>query len=310
MSGMNEFLAAYYGNGATSSQGVSEEVEKQAQIQLFAKIASEHQIDLTQLSDQEVVNLWNNFQKVAEEDKGEDKDKKEKTEKAKEEHEEKKAAAEKIAEADFLGRVMAHSYVDELKKIAAANGSEDVDVSAIKAAASGFSKIREGAGQLAGRGKELLSGSKAKALKGQAETAISRAGDAKERGSAKMHQAWTEFAAKKAPAAKEEAKKVRNARIGAGAAGAAAGGGAAAAAFGGKKKESSALDELAAEAAVVKAAEANFDLDEAAERVAAVLTLGPSDENSKVASAADLQGAIDVRALELLELAGYPVTWA
>lgn len=305
MSGMNEFLAAYYGTGGTtSSQGVSEDVEKQAQIQLFAKIASEQQIDLTQLSDQQVAGLWNNFQKVAEEGKEEDKDKK--VEKAKEEHEEKKAAAEKIAEADFLGRVMAHSYVDELKKIASTNG-DDVDVDAIKAAASGFSKIREGAKEVGSRGKELLMGSKAKSLKHNAEQARGIAGRASPGSS--LHSAAKGKAEKSFAAHSEEAKKVRNARIGAGAgaAGAAAAGGAAAA-FG-RKKESSALDELAAEAAVVKAAEANFDLDEASERVAAVLTLGAPEENSKVASASDLAGAIDIRALELLELAGYPVTW-
>lgn len=35
------------------------------------------------------------------------------------------ALNEKVAEADMLGRVMAHSYVDELSKIAAANGGDN-----------------------------------------------------------------------------------------------------------------------------------------------------------------------------------------
>ena len=58
-----------------------------------------------------------------------------------------------------------------------------------------------------------------------------------------------------------------------------------------------------------KLAEAGFNADEAAERLGALLVLGVSDENSKVAFAQDIGGAVEVRSLELAELAGYPVTW-
>lgn len=69
-----------------------------------------------------------------------------------------------------------------------------------------------------------------------------------------------------------------------------------------------AIDQLAAEMACEKAASAGYDADEAAQRVIAVLTLGAPD-SMKVASAETLEAAVDVRALELLELAGYPVRY-
>ena len=75
-----------------------------------------------------------------------------------------------------------------------------------------------------------------------------------------------------------------------------------------KKKKASALDEVAAEMAVVKAAEAGWDLNEASERIAAVLILGAPEE-TKVASANTFETAVDIRSLELLEAAGYNVTW-
>jgi len=74
-------------------------------------------------------------------------------------------------------------------------------------------------------------------------------------------------------------------------------------------KEASALDALAAELAVKKAAAYNFDPQEAAQRVEAVLTL-VTGESEKVAYVNDLDTAVDVRSSELLELAGYPIDWS
>jgi hypothetical protein len=77
------------------------------------------------------------------------------------------------------------------------------------------------------------------------------------------------------------------------------------------KKKASALDELAVTAALEKAAAAGFDMEEATDRIAAVATLGLAD-SEKVASApaGDLDAAVDIRSLEYLEAAGYPVEWA
>lgn len=137
---MNETLAQFYGtNGAGSVKTASaEDHEKAAQYELFTKMAEANKIDLGKMSDAQVAELYDRtFSKTAGEmppqfaanikGKGDkdgegkgDGDKDDVEEKAKKEHEEKKATAEKLAEADFVGRAMAHAYVDELKKIAEA----------------------------------------------------------------------------------------------------------------------------------------------------------------------------------------------
>ena len=336
MSGMNEFLAAYYQTGPTSPQTTGEEVEKQAQIELFSKLAADNNIDLESLSDEQVGQLWADFQKnasAAPTDATKIAEEEEKKEEAKKEHEEKKAAAEKLAEADFLGRVVAHAYVNELKKIAAASGAEaeipSPDADDIKeAAASEFAAIKEAAGGLSGLGEAAaarLSKKDVKSLGSAAKKRLSSlpkgsgqaVGDQSVRSSAlPKHVEMGRKIKEKAKSTFESGKKKvedtaahlrrgnRQAYLAGGAAAGAAGGYAA-----GRKKESSALDELAAEQAVIKAAEAGFDADEAAEKIAALLTLGASEENSKVAQVADVDSAIEVRSLELLEQVGYPVRW-
>lgn len=311
MSGMDQFLAEYYGTNAEAPV-VSEEVEKQAQIELFTKLAADNGIDLNQLSDDQVNGLWAEFQgelaKTAEEDKREE-DKK-KVEEAAKEHEEKKAAAEKFAEADFLGRVMAHSYVNELKKIASEETKEAAGVGdSLKNIGHHVADAFKGKG--IGQGYERLQKHKKEVQELKDIASQTRTSG----GTEAMHRAID-------AETKAKGDKLRSvlgqrvARTGAAYGGAALATGAAAKGIhsavsgDGKKKKASALDELAAEYALVKAAEAGFDADEAAARLSAVLTLGVSDENSKVAFAQDLSGAVEVRSLELLEQAGYPVQWA
>lgn len=80
----------------------------------------------------------------------------------------------------------------------------------------------------------------------------------------------------------------------------------------GSEKDSSAnFDLAAAQSAVEKAASVGWDKDQATERLNAVLLLGPGDptDSEKVASAQNEEQALDFRACELLELAGYPITW-
>jgi hypothetical protein len=86
-------------------------------------------------------------------------------------------------------------------------------------------------------------------------------------------------------------------------------GAAAGAAEAGKGKKASAIDEFAAERAVEKAAEAGWDADEAIQRINSVFTLGTIGDSEKIAAAKDVDGAVDIRSLEILEAAGYPVTW-
>jgi hypothetical protein len=141
MSSMNELLAAHYGtNGvktasAAAAGPTAEDLEKDAQMDLFCKMAAANGLDLNTLTDAQVEKLYaDTFStKTAGElppqfaahakGKGEHEEKEEKDEveeKAKKEHEEKKAMAEKLAEADYVGRAMAHAYVQELGLIASA----------------------------------------------------------------------------------------------------------------------------------------------------------------------------------------------
>jgi len=316
MSGMDQFLAEYYGTGG-GVEATDDDMSKQAeaQVELFAKMAAAEGIDLNALSDEQVETLYNNtFSKEASDDKDED----DKEEKAKEELEEKKASQEKLGEADFLGRVMAHAYVQELNKIAEANEETDKEAGLYGAAKHqaqslaahvtgkgkhvGLARLQHKVRKGARRAGQLLSGSRAKRLEAGAEKLERTA--KKSRGFGKIED--TAAALKRRGMTEEEKSKVLKARLGAGAGAAtlAAGGGYAA-----TRKEASAIDELAAIEAVTKAAEAGWDDTQAAELVGDLLDNGVSDEGSKVAMAADVDGAIDIRSSELLEMAGYPVNW-
>jgi hypothetical protein len=76
-------------------------------------------------------------------------------------------------------------------------------------------------------------------------------------------------------------------------------------------KNASAIDQLALDMAVEKVAEAGWDMDEAGDRLAAVVTLGLGG-SEKIAAApyGDVNTAVEIRSLEFLEAAGYPVEWA
>lgn len=122
--GMDQELAAIYGTPGAAA----EDATKLAQADLFAKLAAKNGIDLSTLSDQDIATLYNETFKVAEAapPAASEEDKK-KAEEAKKEEEQKTAAARefaanqewntKVAECDKLGRIIAHSYVSELRKI-------------------------------------------------------------------------------------------------------------------------------------------------------------------------------------------------
>lgn len=301
---MDQLLAEFYGNVKTASaqtETASPEQVKQAQVDLFMKLAADNNIDLEALNEDQIAHLWNaTFEKAASDKDEEEKEKEsegepppfakkdDKEEAAKKEHEEKKEAMAKMAEADFLGRVMAHSMVNELRKIASANeggeGEGESKEAAMPAAlAKALGKAKDVAGKAADKG--------GKALESVGKKVTEKATGVGTHGMKPSH-----------------AKAVGGATVGAGAA--AAGGAAFAAKKGlSKDKKASAIDELALEEAVKMAGEAGFDAEEAAAKVAAVATLSLLGESEKVASAPDHAAAIGVRALEYLEAAGYPVTW-
>jgi hypothetical protein len=307
---MDQFLAEYYGTNKTAAASVPspEEIEKQAQVELFCKLAAEQKIDLRAMPNEQVEQLFSGFvSKLASEpddDERDDKDKKKDEEKkaaAERELAEKRAAAEKLAEADFLGRAMAHAYVDELGKIAAAAEKEDEKPDA--------GEKKDDDAKEAGMPEALRRGLEraGKHVKGVGEGVAKRVGEHVENVGKKVTEKATGVGA-------HSMKPSHAKAVGAGAygAGAAAAGGAAAGAHRAatKEKKSSAIDQLALERAVEKAAAEGFDPHEAARRLDAGLTLDLFSESTKVASVPNLAAAVDIRALELLEAVGYPVEWA
>jgi hypothetical protein len=251
---MDEFLAQYYGTDASikTAAAANEDTEKQASVELFMKLATEQNIDLGSMKPEKVNELYAAWldksaapvaavTKTAAEEEADEK--KKKLEEAKKEHEEKKAQSEKVAEADFLGRVMAHAYCQEMRKIASD-------------AAPAVTKTAE----------EEEKEKKEKEEKDKKD----KGGDKEDKDGGKGHM----------PPA-----------------------------FMANLKHGSAIDQLGAERSYFLAKEAGIDPEEAFRKVAGVLALGLIKDSEKVASAPNVDAAVHLRALELLEKAGYAVTW-
>jgi len=273
----------------------SEDLMKAAAGELFAKLAAENNIDLTQLSRDQVNELYQLTFKTAEEESKEEKE--ESKEEKKDEDEDKEAAAyteysQKIASiredqrARELGVKMAEAYVEHLRTLGAelqgGNGAEESKEAAMpEHLAKALGKVRGAAGHVAGKAKEVAG--KGKELAGKAEWHA--------RGAASKA---TNFA------------KEHKGHAAAGGAAAAAGGAGFAAGRMGKKKEGSAIDQAAIELGIKIAFEGGLDPEEAADRLMAVQVLG-SPESTKMGST--LEQHLHIRALEFLEAAGYPVEW-
>ena len=284
MSGMNEFLAQYYGtNGAEVEKTASDnESGEQEKIAMFAKLAKDNGIDLASMSDEKLDQLFRatfeektagelppQFQKKDDGEKKDDKkDEKDEEKKAADaaaaEEQEKKAEEDRLEkqaqEADFMGRIMAHAYVNEMRKIAAAAEAKPAETPAAEPEKT--ASIREKLLKLAGKDE--------KAEEKKEEKSEKKDGDDK----GKSLPPWL------------------------------------------KDKEASAsLEDAAAQHALAIVQEFNktagenaYDVKVAAERISAVHTLGLR-ESEKVASAESAEMAVGLRALEYLEAAGYPVTW-
>jgi len=99
---MDKTLADFYDTlGAVEPS--QEQMAKTAELELLEKIAEEGDIDLTKLSDEQIVEAYNELAGTPEETTDDDM--------------EKDAAADMVKQADYMGRIMAHAYVDELKSI-------------------------------------------------------------------------------------------------------------------------------------------------------------------------------------------------
>jgi hypothetical protein len=289
---MNQWLADMYG-----TNGASEAQEKTAELELFAKLAADNGIDLSRLTAAQVHSLYaETFGKVAEEGSEEEGDddsgEEDKKEQAVAEHEEKKESAAKLAEADLMGRVMAHALVSELGQIEKSAAMPAFLQKGMAAVGNAAGKSHSAEQAVSGRVGKALAGKKLPKGVG-----IGGIGTATSEGKELVHN--------------------RNVSLGRKALGSAAGstalvGGATYAATRKKKsdeqKESSAFETLAAENAIKVAAAAGYDADEALQRVNAVYILGLG-ESEKVGHIERTDDALHVRALEYLESAGYPVNW-
>lgn len=310
MSGMNEELANYFGTGVSE-----DELQKQAQAEMFLKLAEEEGIDIDQLSDEQVQELYD----ATFSDEGESVDNSIQ-EQAAQEFAEKQAAAEKFAEAEFMGRTMAHAYVNELQKIAESSdpnaAAYDKKQKALKANSRGMGAERGAAkggrgravGGVEGTVREL--GHKGKISIGGG---LRRLGDTVSGGRLKNVTTTGQGQGQIFTKNMRKNRRATLAGMGAVAGGTVLAGGAA---YGAKKmydkskeKKAEALDIMAANYALQKiAASEMFDVDEAASRLEAVLILD-SGESEKTAGIVDPDDFMEIRSLELAEMAGYPVEW-
>ncbi len=272
---MDNFLAEYYGTAAQDEGAYADDdLEKMAQLTLLTKEAAAEGVDLSQFSDQELLAM-------ADELYG--------GETAGAPDMEKEAQA-KFEEADFLGRIMAHSFNQELGDIEKQAGW----------AQEGAKRLEGAAGRAASgvrRGAEWLGG---KTIGKGRRGAISRdiaGGEWAQRGGERMSaKGRREFEKAVREQAGERVGTMARRRgygmMGAGGALAAGAGGAGIyAATRDKKKKSSdsAFEQLV--------------LDRANEHLEAAGLL------QKEAGGDDFDTAVDRAALELLEANGYPVEW-
>ena len=315
--------------------------EGQAAAEVLAKFATDNNIDLSALSDEDLQGLWESLSADDGEEKtagdgddgsgggGEepDADDAELARLAVAEWSEKQAAAgqfaEKMAEADAAGRVMARAYVEELGELAGVD-KEAGKLDGAKALAQNAGKLLKnkkvqmglggagvgalgfGAGRLSARNKQAMP---------NVGAALKRLGDGAKRvgaGSKNMLGVSDMQSALKAHRAGDSALRNRAALKGGAKAltmvglGAGARYGVNALKGRGNSKQASAIDEIAEREAVKLAAQNDYDAEEAVERILAISTLG-LPESEKVAAAQSPELAVEIRALEYLEAAGYPV---
>ena len=277
---MDAQLAQIYGTG----QSVEDDQVKLAAAELLVKLAEDNGVDLNQFSDADVAQMVSELQKTAEFPPKESKETAESKESKESSESGEKAAEEKVAEADFLGRVMAHSFnqeLGEIQKVAGPTGLGSLGEAAVSRAASAArGHAREG-------------------TKGAIKAFIGKRLESNKSGLSDLKNALTAGKSysfgEKARGAARSLKKMPETAAGVGLAGA----GGVAAATHKKEKKSSALDTLASERAWELAKEAGWVDTEG--------NLTVPQQEQKTASALEIE--VGRRALQMLEAEGLPVQW-
>jgi hypothetical protein len=277
---MDEQLAAIYGTGMPDD----EDLAKTASAELLVKLAEEEGVDLDDFSDEEIAEMITNLQ-------GEEKTAGDETQEIDEE------SQEKLAEADYLGRVMAHAMVQELGDIEKEAGrlgnlgryAKEVYQGAgggakgVGAVAKRFGQHQAQAGKSMGRSiKSLVTGKAPSAAKGGKGATVSAEGGVRRAALRGLG---------------ESSKQLAPSLV-------AAGGGTAATIAAlkgkGKKKNASALAKLAEDRAYEILAETGW-VDEEGN------VFAPQQHEEEKVAGLDL--AVEQEALQMLEEAGYPVQW-
>lgn len=246
---MDEQLAAIYGTGMDE-----EDLEKTAAAELLVKLAEEQGVDLDSFSDEEVAAMLDDLYAPGIEHTAEDAE-----------------WQEKFAEADYLGRIMAHSMVQELDNIEKEAKFNPRKLLAQAGEATGVGDIISGlrgraqAKKLYGKGAKLM---KENPMSGKAQELFRQSSNIREGTGEALREGGKRFGK----------------RVAAPAAGVAALGGGAYAL--GKKKQSSALESLAEQRAYELAEEAGY-----------------------IDKEASAEYEIERRALEICEENGIPVDW-
>jgi hypothetical protein len=151
---MDPTLAKIYG----TNQVEGEDLEKAAAAELASELAEDGQIDLDGLTEEDLEAAASEVLEQSDETEEEETEEAEETEKTAETEEEDEEATEvdqeKVAEADYLGRVMAHAFVQENRSIEKKAGLKDLGRAALKKGKS----IGESAGRAFRRGKVAVKG--------------------------------------------------------------------------------------------------------------------------------------------------------
>lgn len=281
---MDKWLASIYG-----TNGGGEDLEKTAQHVLLQKLAEEEGIDISGLSDEEVAAL---AQEVLTDEQPaaptgpspEDLQ----AQQAMQEQEMAKEAQAKFEEADFLGRVMAHSYTQELEKIAA---SKEAGVKDWAQRMGGHLKARtaKGSSHFLRKGIDKAQGA-ARAVDTKAQNLGNRVGHALSR--------------KQGPMTKGKMRAIGYGTAAAGAAGAA---GAGVAAHRAMSKEASAFEKLAELRAQEMLTSVGIDpaTGQALQPQQPTAPQAPQAMGQPQQPTEQFEDALNQRALEMLSEAGY-----
>lgn len=260
---MDPRLAEIYG---TNSEEQTQDTEKVAAAQLAEKLAGDESLNLEGMSEDQIEALAQEVLAQGAEEQTEAAAEETEEAEATEETEEKQAS-EKLAEADYLGRVMAHSYVQELKNIEKQAGAKETAGKVMGHVKRHASDVKEGFKDLAHMAKSprqaasaLKDSVKSQGVKG---TIKGNKNSLKALGATGLGTAGAGAAAKKAKDKKSSAV--------------------------------SALDTLAAQRALEILAENGIDYNEETE-VEEKTASNPADA---------LAAAVETRAMELLQAEGY-----